>query len=305
MSDAASYHAIYLVLNDGDFFEASLKSVYSHITGATVVTSYDRDRWGNPVVPDRTIEKLLSREWDPEGKVNVLIASDGVEHVLRNRAMQFARGNGHATKDEPAAPDGLVPPDYFWIIDADEIYEDADVERMKTYVESHAAPAYRLTWRIYFRTWNWYFEEEPRFLAIVRPDFVFSGLRHGRRTLLQRVLFRLAQNRFVSDTTRFRLLGIRDIPGDVAVCHHGSYVGERERIAAKLESSGHRDEHVEGWMENVWDQWTPESRNLHPMRPDLYSQAHPISTDRLPPAIRNHEWPAGWLDAASDSRTRQ
>jgi hypothetical protein len=280
---AQSYHAIYLVLNELDFFEASLRAVYPHITGATVVTSHDRDRFGRPVEPDRTLEAILSRDLDPDRKVNVLVATDGVEHVLRNRAMALAS-------------EGPAPPDWFWIVDADEIWADDDVRRLKAYVEGHGARAYQVTADNYFRSWNHRIEQLGAYVVLVRRGVRFGDLRQLRARFHQKAMHKLAHEGVVPERLALRVQGTRLVPREVAIFHHGSYVGDRDRIAEKLDRSGHRDELVQGWLERVWDAWTPEMRDLHPVEPAIFPSTSHVPTADLPAAVRSHPWPDGWLE---------
>jgi hypothetical protein len=299
-SGEASYHAIYLVLNDHELFPASLRSIYPHISGATVVTSYDRDRYGRPVTPDRTIAELLSRDLDPERKVNVLVATEGTEPALRNRAMAFA-ALPPAAGDRWAPAPGLARierPDWFWIVDADEIYAEDDVARLKGYVRSHPAVAYRVAADNYWRTWNWRIEQRGTYLVLVRPGTWFGHLRERHVGLPGRAVQKLVHERVVPEGVGWRLQRTRVVPRSVAVFHHGSYLGDRGRIAAKLAASGHAPEFLDGWLDRVWDAWTPDARDLHPVAPPTFPQAHHVPTAALPPEIRDHPWPPGWLEPA-------
>jgi len=78
------------VLNDSEFFGASLRSIYDHVSGVTVVTRYDRDRFGNARAPDGLLDMVLSRQYDPDRKVNLIVTSEGSEPRGRNRGMAFA-----------------------------------------------------------------------------------------------------------------------------------------------------------------------------------------------------------------------
>lgn len=298
MPDRSSYHAIYSVLNDSEFLVASLQSIYPHITGATVITNYDRDHWDKPISPDGTLELLLSREIDPERKVNVIVCSDESEPRRRNRAMALAnlpRAGRRVVSLRPG-PTRLPAPDYFWIVDADEIYEDADVLRLKEFVRTHRARAYLLWAHNYFRSWNWRVEEDGWYVAVVRPGYWFGHIRQWYPTLRVRLFQKLVFERLMPEQLAYRFLGARRVPRDVAVFHHGSYVGERSRIEAKLASSPHREEFTPDWLERVWDAWTPEMRNFHPINPERFPVAEHVPTSDLPAAIRNHPWPEGWLE---------
>ena len=298
MPEPASYHAIYLVLNEFELFEASLRSVYPHITGATVVTSHDRDRYDNPVVPDETLERILRRDLDPDRKVNVLVCTEGSEAGLRNRAMASARlpvaaGSGWAPAPGRAR---IVAPDWFWIIDADEIYDDAAVARLKDYVAANPARVYRLTADNYWRSWNWRIEQRGSYDVLVAPGVWFGELRHHHLPPWRRAVRKAAHLHLLPAPLATPLLRVREVPRDVAVFHHGSYLGDRRRIEAKLAASGHRDQHLDGWLDRVWDAWTPDMRDLHPIDPPAFPQAHHVATADLPPQIRERAWPSGWLE---------
>ena len=293
-----SYHAIYLVLNDMEFFPASLRSIYDHITGATVVTSYDLDRWDRAVEPDSPVTGVLSRELDPERKINVIAAVDVSESALRNRAMAFVdlprRARRNLTRD--ATVTHMEQPDYFWIVDADEIYDETSVRNLKDYVAAHRANTYMLRPTSYFRTWNWRVEEPVYHVAVVTPGFSFGELRHRYVTPKVRVLRKLWDVGLLPRDVAFRAFGARCLPIDVATYHHGNYVGDRGRIEAKLAASGHRFEFDRDWLRDVWDRWTPQTRNFHPHVPEQFPAAVHVPTAELPPVIAEHAWPDGWIE---------
>lgn len=294
----ASYHAIYLVLNDYEFFPASLRSIYPHITGATVVTSYDRDRYDREVVPDRTITELLTRDLDPDRKVNVIVATEGTEPALRNRAMAFAAlppAAGDVWSPDPGRA-RIERPDWFWIVDADEIYAADDVHRLKEFVSTHPAVAYRVAAENYWRTWNWRIEQTGSYLVLLRPGEWFGHLRERHVSVAGRAVQKLAHERLLEESTSWRLQRTRLVPRSIAVFHHGSYLGDRHRIARKLGASGHAPEFLDGWLERVWDAWTPEMRDLHPIAPPTFPQACHVPTEELPCEVREHPWPEDWIE---------
>ena len=290
-----SVHAVYNVLNDEPFFSASLRSVYEFVSGVTVVTRYDRDNYDAEVAPGGLVDLVLSRRMDPERKINLIVTSEGKEPRARNRAMAFA-GRSPRVKSHSGAPASIPTPDLFWHVDADEVYDPADVVRLLAWVEEHRAPAYRLELLSYFRTWNWRVEEQGSFVALTRPRFRFGHIRDAYPSVWVRGWAKLALMGVVSEAQAWRVSGQLLVPPSVAVCHHGSYVGSRERIEAKLARSAHKSERVDGWLERVWDAWTPEMRDLHPTRPDRFPVASHVPTAELPPAIRDHRWPEGWIE---------
>lgn len=298
MARPASFHAIYVVLNDGEFLPASIRSVYDHITGATVITSYDRDRWDRPVRPDSPIDAVLSRELDPDRKINVIASVEVSESRLRNHAMAYALPPRRGRRIVPSER-GLtrIPdPDYFWIIDADEVYDETSIHGLKAYIAEHPAQTYFLRPMSYFKSWNWQIEDQGHLLAVMRPHRWFGHLRHRLVTPWVRVMQKLSHEGVLPQDLAFRAFGARIVPRDLVTFHHGNYVGDRARIAAKLASSGHRDETDARWLSDVWDGWTPAARNFHPYLPKSFPAARHISTADLPAAVVEHVWPAGWIE---------
>ncbi len=290
-----SVHAVYHALNDEEFFAASLSSVYPFVSGVTVVTRYDRDRHGGEVAPAGLVDLLLSRALDPDRKVNLIVTTEGSEPGSRNRAMAFAAASARVVPPPPATAT-ITEPDLFWHVDADEVYDPADVVRLFAWVGEHRARAYRLQLRTYFRTWNWRVEEKGSFVALTRPGFSFGHVRDPYPSVWLRGWAKLARMGVVSEQQARRRVGELLVPASVAVCHHGSYVGPREKIEAKLKRSAHRFETVDGWLEQTWDTWTPQARDFHPTHPSRFPSAVHVPTGQLPPAIRDHRWPQGWIE---------
>jgi len=184
------------------------------------------------------------------------------------------------------------------------VYDETEIGRLFDWVGEHRAQAYLLELRTYFRSWNWRVIERGTFVALTRPGFNFGGLRNWYPTVWSRGWAKLAREGRVPEQMALRAVRARLVPASVAVCHHGSYVGPRSRIEQKLESSSHRSQMVDGWLERVWDTWTPETRDFHPTHPDRFPVAVHVDTGQLPRVIREHEWPAGWIERADATRSR-
>ena len=294
----ARLHAIYLVLNERPMFEASLRSVYPHVDGVTVVTSYDHDRYDVPVTPDDTVPRLLDRDLDADRKVNVLVAAEGTEASLRNRAMAFVCPPGRSQRRTGRDPsvDRIGRPDAFLIVDADEIWPATALDKLRRWLPDHPAAAHRVQRDDHWRSWNWRIEGDTPALALVRPGTWFADLRHVHHDPRQRLLRRLQQRGRVDADLAGRLGGVVDVPVDVARFLHGSWLGDRERVAAKLATSGHRDQVGARWLADVWDAWTPESRDLHPFDPPMFRRAVHVPTAALPEEVTRIEWPEGWIE---------
>jgi hypothetical protein len=288
-------HAVYSVLSEADLFFASLASIYEHVDGVTVITTYDRDWRGRQREPDDLVHRLLTRTDDPERKIALIVGHETNEARSRNRVMDFAWpvSKSRAVLRQHVDDRPLTPVDYFWIIDADEIYEASQVHRLLAHIAKERRPYYQVAARTYFKTWEFYVDGLEWFTAFVRADYRLGGLRNPRPRTTNKILNRLGPTgRRIAD----RLLGLERIPPDVGFFHHGSYVGPRTRIANKLRSSGHEHQIHTDWLERVWDTWTPESADFHPTTPSAFPRAVQIDRSELPQEIMSREWPEGYLD---------
>src|SRR5438128_2024922 len=119
-------HAICIALNEDDFIKEFLKSMYPFCSGISIISQYDRDYYGKHVVPDNTIKYALDFP-DPEGKINIVVRRYNDETASRNHEMMSVLSDGSKGVQPHGASIEKVkkffePPDYFLIVDADEIY---------------------------------------------------------------------------------------------------------------------------------------------------------------------------------------
>lgn len=288
-------HAIYVALGERSLFECSLCSIYPFADGITVITTLDRDWSGTSWNDEGLAELVLERRLDPDRKVSLLVpANETNEARARNRAMDFAAPRRsdrrlrrqHGRDFEPAAID------YFWIVDADEIYEPAAVEALTEYVARTRHPVYQVAAKSYFRRWNYQIDRIGYFPAFLRSDLRLGSLRNVPTSLLGKMLFRIP---YVPFEIVIRACGVRTIPPSIGYFHHGSYVGPRERIEKKLYSTGHNTDIPPTWLEDVYDTWTPASRNFHPLYPETFPSVTVLPTEDLPGIIRDFDWPSGYV----------
>jgi hypothetical protein len=290
-----SLHAVYTVAGDADLFRASLASVYADVDGVTVVTGHDRDWMGRTRDPGSLAAWLLGREGDPERKVTLVVLDERNEARTRNRAMDLAAPRRASLAVEPQSPSDRPPrpPDYFLIVDADEIYEGGTLGRLKEHARQRRRPVYRVAARRYFKRWNWRVGGLEWLTVLVRADIRLTWLRNRRIALARRALARLP---LLPPAARWRVLGSEDVRPEVAVFHHGSYVGPRERIAAKLASFGHAAQVPPDWLERVWDRFHPQLRDFNPVYPARFPSVERIPLEALPTEIRDYPWPPEYLD---------
>jgi len=289
-------HAIYAVLDDVPLFAASVASIYPYVSGITVITTHDRDWMGQEREPSALVATMLSRELDPDRKIDLIVANETNEARTRNRAMDFAapRRSSIRVRRQSDHDRDLVPPDYFLIIDADEIYEGAAFERLVAFVARDRRPLYRVACVRYFKRWNYRIDGLEWTIAFVRADQRLRHLRLRRRSLPRRAAARVPG---LPSSIAGRLRGFVDIPPDVGLFHHGSYVGPRTRIEDKLRSFGHHDQIAPRWLSDVYDAWTPESCDFNPMRPELFPRAEHVDVSALPPEIGQRDWPVDYVDS--------
>lgn len=276
-------HAICLALNEEPLIGAQLRTLYPFCSGISVLTQYDRDWYGKPVKPDRTLEVVANFK-DPEGKVHLVLRRFPDEAAARNHEMlamatrpaDIVESHGSDIADIRAFHS---PPDYYLIVDADEIYDEATLPRILDFLRRHRPRGLRVVGYNYIGTWN------RRVPMSVIPFVHFGFLRPG-------VLFR--NRRWVSwNETRiqkaFRILRMPDFSGrifgfltcppQVGVFHHGCWLGDRERLSEKKRKSSHQGDLastlIEG-LERIPVEFVP--------------------TAELPRNIREGVWPEGWIE---------
>ena len=289
-------HAIYLCLGDTEFLEASIRSIYDHVDGITIFTAYDRDWDGRRRDPDDLVSRVVGREFDPERKINLLVGDETNEARARNRAMDCATlsKRSRRVRRQNDRDHGAATVDYFLIVDPDEVYAGDDVQRLVAHAAQRRLPVYRAAGVRYFKRWNYRVDGLEWSTVLVRADWRLNHIRNWCPPLWRRVASRIP---VFPRRLRSHLRRVEDVPADVGVFHHGSYVGPRDRIVAKVASSTHAPEMMTNWIRDVYDTWTLASRDFNPAYPHLYPSAHEVATDDLPRAIREHAWPAEYLDA--------
>lgn len=288
-------HAIFPVLNDADLFTAAIKPIYDFVSGITVVTSYDRDWEGRPIRPDQLVPRILERSIDPQRKVNLLIGQETNQARSINRAMEYVNPSRKSRRTIVQNPQDRPPEkvDYFWIIDSDEIYEQRVIPALLEYVMKHGKPVYQVAAFHYFKHWNFRVDQMEWFTAFVRSDRRLGAQRNQYPSFTSKIAARVPG---ISSNMRQAMTGTWRIRSDVGFFHHGSYVGPRTRIAAKLRSSPHNHQFIQDWLSDRWDRFSLGDKDFHPTQPSSFGSATYVSTAQLPAEVRSHEWPAGYLE---------
>ncbi len=275
-------HAIILALNEAIFIKAQLDTIYPYCHAISVITQYDRDWYNNPVQPDDTV-KIVSNYPDPAGKINLLIRRLPDEAAARNMEMlAFNKKSYKSTLSHGRSMDDIAafhnPPDYFWIIDADEIYDVATIPGILTYLEQKRPNGMRITGYNYIRNWH---QCVPRSVV----DFTHFGFLKPGILFEQRRTVSWNQNRL---SKLFRMMRLPDVsnniygfitcPESVGVFHHGCWLGDNSRIVEKFNKSSHR-----------------ESKDWEAGSVDKFVFDH-VPFNKLPVNIQQAKWPAGYIN---------
>jgi hypothetical protein len=279
-------HAIILALNEADFIEEAIKPIYNVCSGISVITQFDRDYYGNKIDPDKTVEKVLKFP-DPEGKIHLVIRRFKDETAARNHEMLSILGKPHkgiiahgVSYDEIATY--YKNPDYFLIVDADEIYDQNSIGNIVDYLNKYRPRGMRVTGKQYLFTWNQLIPQN-----IVHHHhfgFIKAGLLFQQRRVITWNEFRLRKflKNLQLDALASQIYDFIDCPQEVGVFHHGSYLGGEKRLLNKFKKHSHPEIVLkEGYLENIKN--TP---------------FNVIESKDLPQNIKNGNWPMEFFDQA-------
>lgn len=276
-------HAIVLALNEEAFIENQLKSLYPFCSGISVISQYDRDWYGKRVRPDRTATIVADFD-DPEGKIHLVLRRFPDEAAARNSEMLALTSRPHRGVMSHGSSRQRIAnfhhaPDYFLIVDADEIYDSQTLPRMIEFLATRRPRGMRVHGFNYVQTWN---RRVPREVV----DFYHFGfLKAGTLFKMRRTVTwnesRFAKLLGIMKLPDFaaRLWGFVECPPEVGVFHHGCWLGGPERLRLKSLKSSHPEINVPGYADEVARiPWTY------------------VPTCELPVTIRNVPWPAGFME---------
>jgi hypothetical protein len=275
-------HAIILALNEEIFIKAQLDTIYPFCNRISVITQYDRDWYGSAVKPDKTTNIVLNYP-DPDSKINLLVRRLPDEAAARNMEMlAFNRKSYKNTISHGRSMDDIKsfhnPPDYFWIIDADELYDTDTIPAMLNYLTNNRPNGMRVTGYNYIRNWH---QRVPRAVVdfthfgFIKPGILFEQ----RRTVSwnQSRIAKLLKMAHLPDFSN-KLYGFVTCPESVGVFHHGCWLGDNKRITEKFSKSSHR-----------------ESKDFESDSVDRISFEY-IPFNKLPINIQKAEWPLNYID---------
>lgn len=285
-------HAICLALNEEPFICELLRSLYPFCSGISIISQYDRDYYRKPVKPDQTIPLALNFH-DPEGKIHLVCRRYRDETTARNHEMQAICAQpqrGILTHGVPMKEIEKYheQPDYFLIVDADEIYDVDTLAGIIDHLAEKRPRGMRVTGHQYLWTWNQRIPTKAvhhHHFGFVRAGMLFEM----RRTFsfnehrLQKFLRMVHLPDFSA-----ALYGFIDCPIEVGVFHHGSYLGGAKRVVDKFAKHSHPEANCPEYIASIGA-----------LPYDL------IPTMKLPRNIREGDWPAKFFDEAPAQPRRQ
>ncbi len=276
-------HAICMALNEAPFIRNVLKTLYPFCSGISFISQYDRDYYGRMIEPDQTIPYILDYP-DPEGKIHLTVRRFRDETAARNMEML-----SHLTRpdrkiishgvDMKIIRDFHAPPDYFLIVDADELYDMDTFGNVLEYLGKKKPRGMRMSAYEYVATWN---QRIPWDRYVFHQfGFVKAGLLFEQRRVLSwnEIRLRTLLQKLKMEAYAARSFGFIDCPTEVGIFHHGAFLGGEQRMKEKFAKHSHLER---------------KDPELHKKLLNQYYEH--IPTAKLPRNIREGQWPANFFD---------
>jgi hypothetical protein len=168
------------------------------------------------------------------------------------------------------------PPDYFLVVDADEIYDVETFPAIVQFLKEKKPRAMRVSAHEYGFNWNL---RVPLDVWVHHQfGFVKAGVMFEERRVitwneyrLKKLFSMLKMDKKLSNN----VLGYIDCPHEVGMFHHGSYVRrDKQKMIEKMSKHSHAENHDPEFLEKV-----------------LAQQYDFVPTQQLPKNIREGKWP--------------
>lgn len=227
--------ALYKTFRGEEFVEASLESIYPHVSKILFVNSdisWTGERGENTVRP--VVQRWASAN-DKVGKISELNGSFHTQDEQYRAGIKYIQD--------------IDVPDFILLIDTDEIIEKADIERAYQHAmnDISGAVAYRCMIHAYVKSVFYRVEPEERChpVLLIRGNIRLDDFKGPRGLFIRSVV----------DMT------------DVHIHHFTMVRNSWDRIVEKIKTSheGDQGEHVDidTWKKEKWDK-IPNCTNLHP-----------------------------------------
>ena len=247
----ARFAAVCVIYDDDSWLPAAVASVYKACDSIWFLVG---ERPWNGAASDQTalIDRLRALP-DSARKIRIVRGEWADEATQRNAGLKLVAQAGA---------------DYCLVLDADEIYDPAQLREAMTLVrENPQVDCWRASCLTYWKSYR-YRVDPPE--AIAAAVFVRTGT-----------------GRFIENRT-YQAAQSVTLPPQTLVFHHMSYARSDEQILRKITTFGHAHQVVAGWYDNVWRKWDGNHtlENLNPCWPAAYRRAIEQPYDALPEAIR-------------------
>lgn len=244
--------ALYCVHGAERWLPVSFRSVYGAVDRICFFVS--RKRWYAPPADNTPLFKMIADLPDPERKIAVEEGDWAAETEQRNFSLAWAQFNGA---------------DYGMIVDADEVYDSAQLAAALQFAAGQAeVDCWHVRWTTYWKSVKYRIDPPEPYDPPMLVKLGSCGFIETRNTAAAR-----------------RAL----IPPQICVCHHLSYVRSDEEIRQKhIFFPGHTQSMRPGWYEKVWLAWDCDHNltDLHPVNPPQFKRAVFQPREARPPLLR-------------------
>ncbi len=243
--------AMCCVYNDDIWLSSAITSIYETVEAIVFLVS--KRPWSGTITDDGATLKTIKELPDPQQKIRVVCGDWDDQTSQRNYGLAYLQSLGFQ---------------YCFVIDADEVYDQEALTRMLQVIERRPEiDVWHVASVVYWKSPSWRIDPPEAF----HPP----------------VVAKLGSARFVEYRN---LLGNKHELIQPAVCfmHHLSYARSDQLIWRKIHSISAAPLIRTEWFEKVWKAWDSDHtlENLHPVAPDTYKRAVPVSFGILPKALK-------------------
>lgn len=247
-----------MIFNQDKWVMPYLENVYPHVD--KIYLSYSKYPWNyNPQARNSYTNKYdlnLIRYSKYMDKITLIEGTWDKESDQRNAGLYMAKADKI---------------DFLIIQDVDEFFFCDDYEKLKWIVSSNPNyDAYNIKQYAFWKSFNY----------IICNHHTGRNAGYG-----QKVINVKTTERYFEEALTTKPNSVAQI--DDVVYYHGSYVLSDEEVYQKIKTWTHtNDFDVDKWYNEVWLQWTPATRNLHPIWPDVWSHCEEFN-EKLPNEIKH------------------
>ncbi len=247
----ARFAAVCCVYDDDTWLAPAIESIYDACESIWFLVS--ETPWHGEASDQAAIVDRIRGLADPAQKIRIVRGRWSDEATQRNEGLRLVAEAGA---------------EYCMVIDADEIYDTAQLRAAMTLVRQNPrVDCWRVSCFTYWKS-SRYRVDPPE----ATPFAVFV---------------RTGTGRFV-DNREYQADRQVAMPQETLMCHHMSYARSNAQVLRKITTFGHARQVVPGWYENVWRKWDEDRslENLNPCWPTAYRRIVEQPLDALPPAVR-------------------